>query len=189
MTAASLAVTMAANGSRVLLVDTDMRRPRLHKVFGVGSETGLSSLMLGQGSLATEARRTGIENLSLLPCGPVPPNPAELLHSEAFPRLLRELSAAFDRVIIDSPPVGVVADAAVVGAAVDGALLVLKAGKTTREAARQAVRQLRDVNTRIVGAVLNEVDLAHATYGVEYYGYGEYSSEPRSGRRGEPPAA
>jgi capsular exopolysaccharide synthesis family protein len=175
-TATSLAITMAGSGNRVLLVDADMRRPRLHRIFGGATSTGLSSLILGEGRLQDAIRATDIPRLSILPCGPVPPNPAELLHTASFKRLLAEMSELFDRVIVDSPPVGVVADAAVMSTHVDGSLLVLKAGHTSRDVARQGIRQLRDVNARILGALLNDLDLQSHKYGQYsyYYQYGYY---------------
>ena len=131
-TATSLAITMTGSGNRVLLVDGDMRRPRLHRIFGMENTAGLSSLILGEGSLDSLIRPSGIANLDLLPCGPVPPNPAELLHTAAFKRILADVASRYDRVILDSPPVGVVADAVVMSTVVDGALVVLKAGSTSR---------------------------------------------------------
>lgn len=188
-TATSLAITMAVNGSRVLLVDADMRRPRVHRIFGLTSQAGLSSLILGEGKLAELAKPTVVENLWVLPCGPIPPNPAELLHTAAFQRILAEAGAAFDRVIVDSPPVGVVADAAVIATNVDGTLLVLKAGQTDRDVARQAIRQLADVKALIYGAVLNDLDLSDQKYGryTYYYQYGNYyGDEKPQGARSAP---
>lgn len=175
-TATSLAITMAGSGNRVLLVDADMRRPRIHRIFGAPNQAGLSSLILGEGALLDLAKETGIPNLWVLPCGPIPPNPAELLHTAAFQRLLGDMAGAFDRVIIDSPPVGVVADAVVMATQVDGTLMVLKAGKTDRDVARQAVRQLVDVKAPVFGAVLNDLDLSDQKYGQYsyYYQYGYY---------------
>jgi len=175
-TATSLAITMAGSGSRVLLVDADMRRPRVHRIFGLENRSGLSSLILGEGAMASVIQRSPVPGLDVLPCGPVPTNPAELLHTAAFQRLLAEMATRYDRVIIDSPPVGVVADAVVVGTQVDGVLVVLKAGKTSRHSARLAVNQLHDVKAPIFGAVLNDLDLQDQKYGqyAYYYQYGYY---------------
>ncbi len=170
-TASTLAEVMADGGNRVLLVDADMRRPQLHKVFEFPNDAGLSSLILGEGKLQEVVRTTAVPNLFLLPCGPIPPNPTELLHTGAFTRLLAEAAQRFDRVIIDSPPVGVVADAVVMSTSVDGTLLVLKAGQTSRDLARQAIRRLADVNARVFGAVLNDLDLENQKYGQYYYYY------------------
>lgn len=175
-TATSLAITMVGSGNRVLLVDADMRRPRVHRIFGVPNGQGLSSLILGDGQLETTVKATAVEGLDILPCGPIPPNPAELLHTAGFQRVLQEAAQRYDRVIIDSPPIGVVADAVVMGTQVDGTLLVLKAGKTDRDAARQSVKQLKDVQAAIFGAVLNDLDLNDQRYGKYsyYYQYGYY---------------
>jgi capsular exopolysaccharide synthesis family protein len=178
-TATSLAITMAGSGNRVLLVDADMRRPRVHKVFGIPNGGGLSSLVLGDGRLADAIRETEVPGLYALPCGPVPPNPAELLHTAAFRKLLAEMAQGFDRVIVDSPPVGVVADAVVMSTHVDGTVVVVKAGRTSREVARKGIRQLRDVNANVLGAVLNDVDLQkHGQYAY-YQQYGYYYGDSR----------
>ncbi|MBL0278458.1 MAG: polysaccharide biosynthesis tyrosine autokinase [Anaeromyxobacter sp.] len=182
-TAISLAIAMTTSGQRVLLVDADMRRPRIHRVFGQRNLAGLSNLILGEGKLEDLALPTPIPGLSFLSCGPVPPNPAELLHTEAFRRILEQMSASFDRIIIDSPPVGVVADAVVMSTHVDGTVIVLKAGRTYREVAKLTVRQLRDVNANIFGAVLNDLNLEDQKYGQYsyYYRYGYYYGESREG--------
>ncbi len=178
-TAVSLAITMAGSGNRVLLVDADMRRPRIHRVFGIPSSIGLSSLILGEESVDAAVKTTGVDNLFVLPCGPIPPNPAELLHTQSFSRIVAELAAKFDRVIIDSPPAGVVADSIVMSTQTDGTLVVLKAGRTSRDVARRTVRQLRDVNANLLGAVLNDLDLHDRKYGQSsyYYQYGYYYGE------------
>jgi capsular exopolysaccharide synthesis family protein len=178
-TAVSLAQIMADGGSRVLLMDADMRRPRLHQIFGVSKDAGLSSLILGEGSVEEAVRETAIPNLSILPCGPIPPNPSELLHTPAFGALLSTLASRYDRVIIDSPPAGVVSDAVVVSTRVDGTALILKGGRTSRDAAVRTVRALHDVNARMLGAVLNDLDLEDRRYGqyYQYYRYGYYGAD------------
>ncbi len=170
-TAAALAEVMADSGNRVLIVDADMRRPRMHRIFNVPNGAGLSSLILGQGTLDDVVKSTMVAGLSVLPCGPVPPNPAELLHTVAFAGLLEQLENRFDRIIIDSPPVAVVADAVVISTRVAGTLMILKAGVTSRDVAKRAVRALTDVNARILGAVLNDLDLSNQKYGQYYYYY------------------
>jgi len=185
-TATALAEVMADGGNRVLLVDADMRRPQLHKVFEMVNDVGLSSLILGDGQLDQVIRPSKIPNLSVLTCGPIPPNPAELLHTEGFERLLSAMAQRYDRVIIDSPPAGVVADAVVISTQVDGTLMVLKAGQTSRDAAVRAVRSILDVKGRIFGAVLNDLDLTDQRYGqyYQYYRYGYYGAD----KPGEAPA-
>jgi polysaccharide biosynthesis transport protein len=181
--ASALAATMANGGSRVLLVDADMRRPRVHKVFGIRAEAGLSSLILGEGSLDAVVVRTDVPNLDVVPCGTVPPNPAELLHTAGFANLLMEMSRRYDRVVIDSPPAGVVADAIVISTHVDGTLLVLKAGQTSRGAAERTARNLADVKARVFGAVLNDVDLEDRRYGQYAYYQSGYSQDDEGAAR------
>jgi len=179
-TAASLAITMAESGNKVLLVDADLRRPRVHTAFKVPNGAGLSSLVLGEGTLEGLVKSSGVPNLSLLTCGPIPPNPAELLHTKAFQALLQQMAEKFDRVIIDSPPVGAVADAVVLSTLVDGTVVVIRAGSTSRDLARRAVRALKDVKSRIFGAILNDIDLEDRQAGGYYYysKYGYYYGEP-----------
>ncbi len=179
-TCINLGVAMAQSGNRVLLLDTDMRRPRLHKTFGVANDVGISSLVVGEGTLDKAIKSTEVPGLFLLPCGPVPPNPAELLHTQAFKELLRTVSAKFDRVILDSPPLNAVADSAVLATQVDGVVVVVKAGRTNREQARRAVRALNDVQARLFGAVLNDLnpsDPKYNSYYAAYRGYGDTQDE------------
>lgn len=179
-TCINLGVALAQSGNRVLLLDTDMRRPRLHKAFGVANDVGISSLVVGEGSLDTAIRSTEVPGLFLLPCGPVPPNPAELLHTQAFKELLRSAAGKFDRIILDSPPLNAVADSAVLATQVNGVVMVVKAGRTNREQARRAVRTLQDVQARIFGAVLNDINPAdpkYNTYYAAYRGYGDAQDE------------
>jgi capsular exopolysaccharide synthesis family protein len=191
--AANLSIVMAQSGSRVLLVDTDMRRPRLHKAFGLERPArGISTMILGESTADDSIVPSGIANLDLLPCGPVPPNPAELLHTEAFQRVVADLGQRYDRVILDSPPVGVVTDAAILSRIVDGTLIIVKSLQTTRDAARHAVSVLRDIEAPIVGAVLNDLDLQNRRYGRTYYNYyrkyGYYYGESGAGRSTPAPA-
>lgn len=170
-TVINLAIAMAQSGSKVLIVDTDMRRPRLHKAFGVPNDVGVSSLVVGEGRIEDAIKTTDVPGVYVLPCGPVPPNPAELQHTRAFSELLEELSRRFDKVILDSPPVGAVADAVVLATQVDGVVVVLKAGQTNADVALRTVRTLRDVKANIYGGILNDVNLKHSKYGDYYYGY------------------
>jgi capsular exopolysaccharide synthesis family protein len=182
----NLGIAMAQTGTRVLLMDTDMRRPRLHRAFGVPDDMGVSSLVVGEGSLERAVKSTDVPNLFLLPCGPLPPNPAELLHTRAFAELLEKLKERYDCILLDSPPLGPVSDALVLSKQTDGILLVLKAGATHREQAKRAIRSLRDVKARIIGALLNHVDLKGGKFGGDYNaytyyrGYGAEREEQRS---------
>jgi succinoglycan biosynthesis transport protein ExoP len=176
-TAVNLAITMAQSGLRVLLVDTDMRRPRLHRAFGLSAGSdGISRATLGEGDALDMVRETGVPNLWLLPCGPLPPNPAELLHAERFKHIVNRLADAYDRVIFDSPPVGAVTDAAILARLTHGTVIVAKSGATSKETLRIAKRLLSDGTVNLLGCVLNDFDLSkHRGYGYYYYSkYGYY---------------
>ncbi|WP_437875705.1 GumC family protein [Sorangium sp. So ce513] len=167
-----IAVAMAQAGQRVVLVDCDLRKPRLHAIFDKGPEIGVTSALLDDSVVDDEsALKTEVENLYVIPAGPIPPNPAELLHSERFNALLRKLQGRFDRVIIDSPPIGAVTDGAVLSTLVDGTVLVVRASATTHDFARHGIRALLDVGGKTVGVVLNAADLNRREYGAyRYYG-------------------
>jgi len=176
--AINIGITMAQSGSRVLIVDGDLRRPRLHRTFGVPSGKGLSTLILGETAIEESVKSTGIERLHLLPAGPVPPNPAELLQSERYAEALAALGERYDRIIIDSPPVGVVTDALVMSTRADGVMMVLRSGVTPKKAAYRGRRALADLKAHIYGAVLNDVDLgSRAGQYYYYYRYGYYPTE------------
>jgi succinoglycan biosynthesis transport protein ExoP len=173
-TVINLGIAMAQSGQRILLMDTDMRRPRLHKAFGVPNDVGVSSLVMGEGKIEDAVKSTEVPGLFVMPCGPIPPNPAELLHTKAFAELLAKLAEKYDRIVLDSPPVGAVADAAVLSTQVDGVVAVLKGGVTHKEMAKRAIRQLRDVKAKLFGAVLNDINLDDSKYGDYYYAYRRY---------------
>lgn len=180
--AVNLAIAFSQAGSRVLIVDTDMRRPRIHRAFGLANDAGVSTLMLQSARLEDVVQETAVPNLFLLPCGPIPPNPAELIHTARFKQLLLELDAKYDRVIFDSPPVAAVTDALILSGEVDGVVMVAKAGRTVRELAMRTRQALTDVNARIFGVVLNDLDLERRGYGYYYYyqRYGYYYGEKPS---------
>jgi capsular exopolysaccharide synthesis family protein len=189
ITASNIAVTFAQSETRTILVDADMRRPRLHKVFGLSRDTGLSSFLVGASKLEDIISGTDIPNLDLIVAGYIPPNPAELLGSENMKRLLALLKEKYERIIIDSAPVIPVTDSVVLSAEVDQTLLVLNAGKTSRGAALRSVEMLRDVKANIIGAVLNNIKVGkagHYYYQYYYYYYGEEGAgKKRRGRRGK----
>jgi capsular exopolysaccharide synthesis family protein len=173
-TAISLAAIMADGGNRVLLIDADMRRPRAHRVFNVANEVGLSSIIVGAGKIEDAIKSTEVPGLSVMVCGPLPPNPTELLSTRAFANLLRTLEEKYDRIIIDSPPVVVVSDAAIISTLVDGTVVVIKAGKTSRDLGQRAIRALKNVNARVFGAVLNDLDIEDRNNGYYYSHYSQY---------------
>jgi non-specific protein-tyrosine kinase len=150
---ANLAVTMAQGGQRTILVDCDMRRPSLAPMFGIASEPGLTNLFLAD-KMKLTLQKTEVDNLWILPSGPKPPNPADVLGSKQFDKVISALIGQADIVLFAAPPVMSVTDATVLGAKVDGVLLVLNAGKTRRDHAQQAKQRLETANVRIVGATL-----------------------------------
>ncbi len=187
--AVNMALAFAAAGDRVLLIDADLRRPRLHKVFDLNAQEvgGLSELLIASKGLDDVVRATGHENLSFIPAGPVPPNPAELLASERMRQILAQLEGDFDRIIIDGPPSVGFADVLVLSSLVSGVILVSTLGRTHRHALRLFRRSLLSINVRLLGAMVNRFN-AHHRFGDQYskyykyyyhpYSYGDGSSEP-----------
>ena len=168
--ACCIATAMAQAGQKVVLVDCDLRRPRLHRVFGKASDVGVTTGLL-EGTLERAALPTSVPNLSVIPAGPLPPNPAEIVQSERFRTALRRLSEQFDRVIIDSPPIVPVTDAAILSTLVDGVVLIVKGYTTRKDLARMAVRALADVGGKTAGVVLNAINLDRHEYKYSYYYY------------------
>lgn len=158
-TLANLAVTMAEAEQRVLLVDCDLRRPSLHMIFGLPNEHGLTSALLEQSESALPIQPTSVSGLSLLTSGPLPPRPADLLGSRRMGALIERLRREADIVLFDTPPVVAVTDAAVLAPRVDGVLLVLHAGQTRRDRAREARQILEKVKANVIGVVLNGAKL------------------------------
>jgi polysaccharide biosynthesis transport protein len=176
--AISIAIALAQTGRKVCLVDCDLRRPRIHNLFGRTLEQGLTTALLDPAQLETVAAPSSVPNLCVLPAGPMPPNPADLMHSQAFARLFAALKERFDEVIIDSPPVCVVTDATILSTQTEAVVLVVRAHRTRRDQARRALRTLRDVGARVAGFVMNATPLHGGSYGAYGgYGYGYYHKE------------
>lgn len=175
-TAANLAVTFAQQGMHVLIVDCDLRRARLHKLFRTPREPGLTQLMLGHATQQQVIQSTMVDNLWFLPAGAHPPNPSELLGGAQMRATLEKLGREFDILILDTPPVHAAADALILGSQSDGVILVLRAGHTDRQVALDAVQRLAAVGVRVVGAVLNDPDHKVPQYGRYYYYYDYYDS-------------
>lgn len=170
-----LGTTMAQSGQRVLIIDADLRRPRLHNAMDVSRELGLTTLLLGQTTLDDAIKTTEVPGLFVLPAGPHPPNPAELLLTDTFKNLLADLESRFDRILLDSPPLLAVSDPVVLSRLSDGVLLVLQSGKTRIDDAVMSVHSLRGVQAPVLGVVLNDIDLEDRRYGYgSKYGYGGY---------------
>lgn len=167
---ANLAIVMAQMGSKVLLIDADLRRPVLHTVFNLDRRVGLSNVLVGRADIAEAVSPTDIENLHIMPCGALPPNPSELLGSSAMQRTLEALKQDYEVVLFDSPPVIAVTDAAVLARWVDGVFLVVKAGHTSKEAAFRSYALLNQVKAKVLGTLLNSVKV-ESMYGSYYYYY------------------
>jgi capsular exopolysaccharide synthesis family protein len=174
-TVSNLAIAMAQAGQKTLVIDADFRRPTQHKIFDIDVERGLSGIIAGRDSVERAIQAGPVRGLDILTCGPEVPNPAEILNSDAFAKLLRSLSEQYDRIIIDSPPVGPVADAQILAATCDVVILVLKIQTSTRRHCRQARDSLVSVGANMLGAIVNGVPQKHGRYGYGY-GYGHYGS-------------
>lgn len=180
ITLANLAVVMAQSGLKVVVVDTDLRRPVQHKIFDLSNNHGVSDAILHSNPGAAEhLLETGVDNLWLLPSGHIPPNPAELLGSERMAAVIEELKGYADVVLFDVPPALVVADAVILSSKMDGVLMVNDAGSTRRLAAERAVEDLRRVKANVLGVVLNRFS------GRRYYYYDYYQSDGGERKRGK----
>jgi capsular exopolysaccharide synthesis family protein len=170
--ASNLAIAIAQTGRSVLLLDADFRKPSQHKNLDIKGSIGLSSVLAGHEPLDRAIQRTGVEGLDILPCGPIPANPSEILNSREFGELVDTLAGRYDHILFDSPPVNAVTDARILGAVCDSTIIVLRADKSTRKAGEHARNALLAVGARLLGAVVNDAPSgkAYASYGGSYYG-------------------
>ncbi|MEV6859382.1 polysaccharide biosynthesis tyrosine autokinase [Streptosporangium subroseum] len=171
-TATNLAITLAQAGWRVILVDGDLRRPRIPSYLGIEGAVGLTDVLIDKVYLRNAVQTWGEPSLSVLPSGQIPPNPSELLGSDGMRRVLAQLTETFDMVIIDAPPLLPVTDAATLAATCDGVLIVARYGKTRREHIIRAAELLASINARVVGSVLNFAPVKSSHYYGYGYGYG-----------------
>ena len=167
-TLANLGVALAQSGARVIILDADLRRPTQHKFFNLSRGAGVSSVVLGRASLEEALQETGISGLRLLSSGPIPPNPSELLASQAFSSLLKEAEKEADYVLVDAPPVMAVADASIIAAQVDGVLLIVQLGVVARPMAVRAKEQLLAAKANLLGMVLTNAGVG-GDYSYYYY--------------------
>jgi capsular exopolysaccharide synthesis family protein len=179
VTSSNLAIAYAQNGLRTLLIDADVRRPMQQVVYGVSNDVGLSTVLTGRDRFSEAVVPSGVPGLDILPAGPCPPNPAELLGSRQFQSLLAEATRQYDQVILDTPPVLPVADARVLAACVDGTVLVLRGQKTTRRESEDALESLQAVGGRVLGVVVN--DMARNDDGYSYSANYSYRPPAMSG--------
>lgn len=173
----NLALVLAQGESKVLLVDCDMRRPSLHKRFKISNTYGISDLLVGKQKFEEAAYKYN-DNLTVLPGGKIPPNPAEMLASKAMTAFLEEMKKHFDYIVLDTPPLQAVSDAQILSTKADGTLIVVRAGVTKKDAVQNSVSIIKKVNGNIIGTVLNAAEHKKDRY---YYYYGDEDS--RTARR------
>jgi len=183
-TTVNLAVAMAMDGKRVLLVDADLRRPSLHRWMKVSRDIGLTSLVKGEVDIQHAVQTTDLENVSVLPSGPLPPNPTEFLNSQHCRSIFRELAELYDIVILDCPPCAGLSDMQVIATAVDGVLLVVSLNQTIRPNLYITVQTLRQMDAPLLGFVLNKLDITKRGYGYYYYYYYYYDYEEDDAGKG-----
>jgi len=174
-TSVNTGICLSQMGAKVLIIDADMRRPRVHKMFGLNHRRGLSNYLSSDLALKNVVQPTRVPNLWVLPSGIVPPNSADLLSSEKMHAMLHKLSGYFDHILIDSPPITSVTDPVLLSRMVDGVIMVIHGGKSSREMVSHARQELSSVGAKILGVVLNNVNLAREGY--DYYYYRRYQYE------------
>jgi capsular exopolysaccharide synthesis family protein len=197
--ASNLAIAIAQTGRSVLLLDADFRKPTQHKNLDIKDAVGLSSVLAGREPVSRAIQHTGVEGLDILPCGPIPANPSEILNSREFGELIDNLAAKYDHILFDSPPVNAVTDARILGAVCDATILVLRADKSTRKSGEHARNALLSVGARLLGVIVNDAPhrKGYEVYGGTYYGQPDVSVRAnlydpptqRTSRRTLPPAA
>ena len=173
-TVINTAIALSQTGAQVLIIDADMRKPRVHKIFNHENGMGLSNFLSGHGDLESIVKKSEVPNLFYIPSGPVPPNPSELLGSNLFKNMLESLEARFDHILLDSPPVLGFADSIILSSSVNGVILTVLGGKTPRETLQRAKEALQQTHTKILGVVINRVDIRRSDYGYYYYRYHSY---------------
>jgi polysaccharide biosynthesis transport protein len=184
-TVVNTAISLAQLGASVLIIDCDLRRPTTHKIFGIEAADGLSTYLSHNTEIDGLIHKLQIPNLSLLPCGPIPPNPAELISSARMKNLLKLLTERYDHILIDSPPLINVTDPVILSSMVDGVIMVVHGGKSPRTVVQRARQELLGVGAKIFGVVLNNVDLNREGYDAYYYNYnGYYTPDARGPENG-----
>ena len=177
VTAMNLAITLAQAGTSTLILDCDMRKPSLHRLFRLDRDKGLSNVLTGSADLCHVQKEIPVENLTCIPSGPIPPNPSEILGSQRMQSVLASLAESYDRIIIDSPPVTAVADSAILASLADGVIMVIQGFETPYKVVQTGLSQLRNVRAKVLGAVLNGIDMQKEGAYYSYYSYYYYYSE------------
>lgn len=174
----NLAATFAQQGEKTILIDADLRRPTVHKTFMISNQKGLSNLLSGSDELDSVIQKTNIDNLDVITSGPIPPNPAELIGSSNFKKMLEDLSRKYDWILVDTPPVNAATDASLISSVCYGTVLVVPQGIANKTDVNNAVEQLKKVHAKILGTVMNRVNVKEsAGYGGYYGGY--YGTEEK----------
>lgn len=178
----NLAAAVAQSGKKVLLIDSDLRRPSIHKVFGISNKIGLSNLLI-EGLKVGDVALKSAANLDVLTAGTIPPNPSEILISKKLSSFLEEMKVQYDTIVIDTPPVAVVTDAQILATKADGVLLVVSQSQATIDAVKKAKELLVSVNANILGVVLNKVEQkSDQMYSYYYYGHDDKKTERKKKR-------
>lgn len=196
-TAINLATVLAFSGGRTLIIDADLRKPRVHSSFNLPNKKGLTNLIVTEDDPVEYCQKTHVDRVDVLTSGPIPPNPSELLGRPRMREILRRLREHYDQIIVDTPPIGAVTDAAVIATMVDGVILVVHAGKTRRQIVSRGIEQLRYIGAPIIGVILNNLHLGRGRYYPGYYHYyyyyashyGAEDGESRKGKSKQPPSA
>ena len=187
--AANIAITLAQGNNKVLLIEGDLRKPVQHKVFGLKNDVGISTLIGGLNTFKEVVHTDVIDGLDIVTCGPIPPNPSELLGSENMKKLLEQLSSRYDYIIIDTPPINIVTDALTLLDTIAGILLIAKHAQSTYDALGEAIDAIKMADGALLGVVVNNVSVAGGKYGGKYsykykygyrYSYGGYDKKPSS---------
>ena len=183
-TIANLAMTMVQAGKRVLIIDTDLRKPKVHKNFELPNMTGVTNVIAEHRDYRECIQAVGVDNLDILTAGPIPPNPSELLGSKKMDEFISVVTGDYDVVLFDAPPVGSVTDAAILSTKVDGVILVISSGATDIKIAQRAKELLEKVSANILGVVLNKISKQTAgNYYYYYYSYYENGDEAKNKKR------
>lgn len=180
-TICNLAITMALSEKKVILIDADLRKPRVHSKFMISNETGLTNILAQKKPLESVIKTASVKDLDIITSGPIPPNPSELLQSESMGNFLEDLKKKYDYILLDTPPVGMVTDAAILAAKSDGIILVVTSGKTHIDEAKRAKQLLLNVDAKILGVVLNKVNRYEKGYYQKYYRY--YEDEKKASKK------